>query len=79
FIFELRRRDGAEIDAEDRGVIRVHTSTANRRVSTDDGRAFLIGSNNQLPPDGMKALAERFAVTDHSPPPAVDSDANAAE
>jgi len=74
FIIELRRRDGREIDAEDRSVIKIHTASANRRVSTDDGRAFLIGSNDQLPPDSMKALGERFALADHSPPP-VDSTA----
>ena|SRR5688572_20792866 len=78
-ILELRRKDGGKIDAEDRAVLREHTANANRRVAADDERAFLIGSNYQLPPESMAALGQRFAITDHSPPPAVNSNANAAK
>lgn len=69
FLYVLRRRDGGVIDAEDRNVIRQATADMNRRVSADDGRAFIIGSNYQLPGAGMSALTERFAVEDLSPPP----------
>ena len=69
FVYVLRRRDGGPIDAEDRGVIRIATVDMNRRVSADEGRAFIIGSNYQMPAAGMAALIERFAVEDVSPPP----------
>ena len=76
YIFALRRRDGAAIDADDRAVIKLQTGGANRRVAADDGRAFLIGSNLLLPAQNMAALNERFAVDDHSPPPPADTNAN---
>ena len=69
FIYVLRRRDGAPMDAEDRGVIRTNTVDMNRRVSADDGRAFIIGSNYQLPSANHTALTARFAIQDLSPPP----------
>jgi hypothetical protein len=68
FIYVLRRKDGGVIDAEDRSVIRVNTSEANRRVSAEDGKAFLIGSNTKLTPKNMMALYERFAVENYSKP-----------
>jgi hypothetical protein len=69
FVYVVRRRDGGLMDAEDRQAIKVNTIEANRRVSTDDGKAFLIGANNLLRPENMTALQSRFAVEDHSPPP----------
>lgn len=77
FVYVLRRADGAPIDAEDRGVIRVQTADVNRRVLSDDGKAFLLGSNYQLPAANMTALYERFVVEDHSPPSAANTNANA--
>lgn len=68
YVYVLRRKDGAKIDADDRGVIKVQTSLANRRVSADDDKAFIIGSNVQLPPQNMAALYARFAVENYSPP-----------
>ena len=70
YVYVLRRKDGGKIDAEDRGVIKVQTSLANRRVSADDDKAFIIGSNVQRPPQNMAALYARFAVEDYSQPPA---------
>lgn len=80
FVYVLRRRDGAPMEAEDRGVIRTNTVDMNRRVSADDGRVFIIGSNYQLPPANHTALTARFAVEDMSPPatptPATNTNAN---
>lgn len=70
YVYVLRRKDGGKIDAEDRGVIRVQTSLANRRVSADDDKAFIIGSNNPIPPQNMFVLYERFAVENYSQPSA---------
>ncbi len=76
FVYVIRRKDGQKIDAEVRGVIKLQTSDANRRVSADDDRAFIIGSNYQIPPKNMLVLFDRFDVQDFSPPPAVTPNAN---
>lgn len=67
FIYLLRRKDGGEIDAEDRGVIKLKTDGANRRISSDNGKAFVIGSNFEIPADKMLAIYDRFAVENYSP------------
>ena len=77
FIYVLRRKDGAAIDAEDRGVIKLQTADANRRLSADDDKAFIIGSNVQIPPQNMIALYNRFAVENYSPPPGLETNSNA--
>lgn len=78
FIYVLRRKDGGPIDAEDRGVIRLQTADANRRVSADDGKAFIIGTNAQLPPQNIMALYARFSVEDYSPASQPVANVNAA-
>ena len=77
FVYVLRRKDGGKIDAEDRSVIRGQTAEANRRMSSDDDKAFIIGSNNQIPPTNMMALYKRFAVEDYSPAPVANTNTNA--
>ncbi|MEQ1603556.1 MAG: hypothetical protein ABL999_01655 [Pyrinomonadaceae bacterium] len=69
FIYVLRRKDGGVIDPEDKSVIRVQTTQANRRVSADDGKAVIVGSNFQLAPHNMAAIYQRFAVDNYSPAP----------
>ena len=69
FIYVLRRKDGGKIDAEDRSVIKAQTTDANRRVSSDDDKAFILGTNTQIPPKNLMALYKYFAVEDYSPPP----------
>ncbi len=76
FVYVLRRKDGAKIDAEDRSVIKAQTADANRRMSSDDDKAFIIGSNNQIPPKNMFVLFDRFAVENYSPPPVANTNAN---
>lgn len=77
FVYVLRRKDGGKIDAEDRSVIKAQTAEANRRMSSDDDKAFIIGSNNQIPPKNLMALYKHFAVENYSPPPVAKADANA--
>lgn len=67
-IFVLRRKDGGKMDVQDRAAIRVQTADANRRIGSDDEKAFIIGSNHPMKPEQMAALGERFAVEDLSPP-----------
>lgn len=70
FIYVLRRKDGGVIDPEDKSVIRTQTTQANRRVSTDNGKAVIVGSNFQLAPQNMELIGQRFAVENYSPAPA---------
>ena len=77
FIYVLRRKDGGEIDSEDRGVIKLRTDGANRRISSDNGKAFVIGSNFEIPADKMLAIYDRFAVENYSPPANVNDTVNA--
>ncbi|MGB7200995.1 MAG: hypothetical protein WBD16_01870 [Pyrinomonadaceae bacterium] len=81
YIFVLRRKDGGEIDVEDRSVIKLNTTDANRRVSADNGKAFIIGTNNAIPPRNIAEIYERFAVEDYSPSPETNTtaDSNAAK
>lgn len=69
FIYVLRRKDGGVIDAEDKSAIRVQTTQVNRRVSADDGKAVIIGSNFQIAAHNMAAIYQRFAVDNYSPAP----------
>ena len=66
FIYVLRRKDGGKIDAEDRSVIKEQTIDANRRVSSDNGKAFVVGSNFAIPPDKLLVIYDRFAVENFS-------------
>jgi len=76
FVYVLRRKDGGKIDAEDRGVIKLQTVDTKRRVATDDDRAFIIGSDYQLPPKNLAALYNRFAVETYSAPSPANSNTN---
>lgn len=78
YIFVLRRKDGGEIDAVDRSVIKLNTDgMVNRRVSADNGRAFIIGTNNQIPQENIAAIYAHFAVENYSPTEAANSNTNA--
>ena len=68
YIFVLRRRDGAKMDAEDRAVVRNATYEANRRSLSDDDKAVIVGTNYPIAADKMKTLADRFDIEDHSKP-----------
>jgi len=72
-VLVLRRRDGSQIDADDRSVIRQQTDQVNRRVSSDSGRAVVIGSNFPLLPEKYAELRDRFDIENFSKPYAVIS------
>ena len=76
FIYVLKRKDGGKMDADDRGIIKLQTADTNRRVSTDDGTAIIIGSNTQIPVENMTALYRRFAVDNYSPIVETNSNSN---
>lgn len=77
FIYVLRRKDAGVMDAEDRGAIKLQTDGANRRISSDNDKAFVIGSNFEIPGDKMMAIYDRFAVENYSPPGNVNNADNA--
>ena len=78
FIYVLRRKDGQKLDSEDRSVIRLQTVDMNRRVTADEDKAVIIGSNYQIPAKNMFVLLDRFALQNYSLPlPAVDANSNA--
>ncbi|MEQ1643314.1 MAG: hypothetical protein ABL959_07740 [Pyrinomonadaceae bacterium] len=78
FVYVLRRKDGQKMDSEDRSVIRLQTADMNRRVTADEDKAVIIGSNYQIPPKNMFVLFDRFAVENYSlSVPAVDANSNA--
>lgn len=74
FIYVLRRRDGGVLDAEDKSVVRAQTDQVNRRVSSDGGKAVVVGSNFAIAPEKMMALYDRFAIQNYSPVDGVNGD-----
>lgn len=69
FIYILRRKDAAVLDADDRSYLSATIpSEVNRRKISDEGRAVIVGSNFRIPPETMSVLKERFAFEDHSKP-----------
>ena len=76
FVYILRRKDGGKIDADDRKVIKAQTVNTNRRVATDDDRAVIVGSNNQIPAENLEALYLRFSIENYSPAPAINTAGN---
>lgn len=77
FIYVLRRKDGATLETEDVGVIKLQTIETNRRVKTDDDRAVIIGSNKEIPKQNLDLLYARFAVENYFEPQTVDANINA--
>jgi hypothetical protein len=70
WLYVVRRRDGGILNGEDKALVRQHTTDANRRVLSDEGKAVIIGSNYSITVEGVGILKERFEVLDLSPPPA---------
>jgi hypothetical protein len=70
-IMVIRRKDGGKFDTDDRNIIRTATVDMNRRVSSDEGRVIVIGSNFALLPEKMAVLTSRFSIEDHSSSSAV--------
>lgn len=66
-IFVIRRRDGAAFDDEDRDFLRRNIPLeVNRILSSDDDKAFIVGSTFLIPPDNVKAWRSRFEVQDRT-------------
>ena len=69
FIYVFRRKDGAELDKDDRAFMNGHVPyEINRKQIADGGKALLIGSNFRFPVEDFKALKDRFLFEDFSKP-----------
>ena len=69
FIYVFRRKDGGELDADDRAFMNANLPyEINRKKVSDGGKALVIGSNFRLPPDNFRALKDRFGFEDFSKP-----------
>lgn len=77
YIYVFRRKDGAELDNEDKRFINSQKPLEVNRVRlSDNGRAVIFGSNFRLPPELLKNLTETYAFEDHSKPAQASPPAN---
>jgi hypothetical protein len=79
FIYVIKRKDGAALDAEDKKFAgAVIPGEMNRRTVADEGKAILIGSNFRMPEESQKLIVDRFTFEDLSREvPSATSNANA--
>lgn len=68
WVYVFRRKDGGELDADDKGFVRTNASETNRRVLSDGGKTVIVGSNYWIGDANLKALKDRFDVRDLSLP-----------
>lgn len=69
YIFVLRRKDGKEFEDDDRKFLRESMPhEINRRVSSDDGKAFIFGSGFAIDLKSIELWRTRYIVEDLSPP-----------
>lgn len=77
FVYVFRRKDGAELDADDRKALRAYAPIeTNYWVVTDDRKTAIAGSNYQFPAESLDALKKRFNVEDLSKPKEAKPEAN---
>lgn len=69
YIFVLRRKDGKPFEDDDRKFLRESMPyEINRRVASDEGRAFIFGSGFAIDAKSIELWRKRFAVEDQSKP-----------
>lgn len=69
YVFVVRRKDGALFDKEDRRFLRENMPVEiNRRVSADDGKAFVLGTSFPVPQETVRKWRERFLVEERKKP-----------
>lgn len=68
-IFVLRRKDGGIFEREDKRYIADNIPPeTNRRVLTENDKAFVLGSNYEFTKENLEMLRKRFNVEDFSKP-----------
>lgn len=79
YIYVFRRKDGAELNNEDKKFINSQKPLEVNRVRlSDNGRAVIFGSNFRLPPEVLKSLTDIYAFEDYSKPASDTTPANVA-
>ena len=66
YVFVFRRKDAGKFDVEDKNFLRTNLSTTNRTILADEEKAFIIGTNYELPAANLETLRTRFNVEDLS-------------
>lgn len=66
YIFVFRRKDAGAFNSEDKRFLRTNLPTTNRVVLSDDGKAFVVGTNYKFPPENLEVLQLRFNIEDFS-------------
>lgn len=67
YIYVIARPDGAVLDKDDVTYLTENTpKETNQRVSTDERRRVIVGTNFVFTPENMDALRKRFTVEDYS-------------
>lgn len=62
-IFVIRRHDGGVFDKDDRQFLRENVPVEmDRRISSDDGKAFILASKYIVPPETVRKWRTRFDV-----------------
>lgn len=75
-IYVIRRKDGKELNADDRAFLKQRSEDANRRVSTDAGKTIIIGMNRPPVPENIAAIYDKFAVEGYVEPPPANAATN---
>jgi hypothetical protein len=66
YVFVIRRKDGKPFEDEDRRFLRESMPhEINRRVSSDDGKAFIFGSGFAVDPKSIDTWRSRYLVEEH--------------
>ena len=68
-IYLFRRKDGGELDGEDKKFLKANSPRdTNRFIVTDKEKAVIAGSNYKFEEEVLEKLGERFSLEDYSPP-----------
>ncbi len=62
YIFVFRRTDGGAFAVEDKKHLRTNLPATNRVIMTDEGKAFIVGSNYKFPPENLEVLRLQFNI-----------------
>jgi len=69
YIYAFRRKDGADMDADDRKFVNTYApAETNRKRLSDDGKVIILASNYRSLPENLKVFTDRFAFQDFSKP-----------
>lgn len=75
YIYLFRRKDGGELDSEDKSYLKANSPrNTNRFVITDKDKAAVAGSHYKFEKENLEKMGERFEIENYSKP---ESESNA--